>query len=308
MTTKGERPTIAGLFARKNQLLKTFPDIGAKCIQTKSDLPYRLWLLFRQKHPVGWLTTQDAFTESLWNRRQTKRWLDQGEGTFWTFYENRIYLKGIVKVCKTLNVRLFNPPVFLPLDKVKNLCTFRAFSFASWFAQKPRTISQKKLSEIFGRSVRTLYTWSRLSSLEITHNVAWSSLPTDSTIEKYPVGALRILGLKEAEEESGKVHNVWLETWEDGKVLCFTLPNTYRVNLKTGTFSRLQRKARQAVDYAATAPAHVFVEKGINQGKKALRLLRKNGAVYVEENRKHHEYQLWNYVVKPQKTSDILCG
>lgn len=201
--------------------IKTYPDLSACCLRERLDLPLRLWYLLRQGCPDGrgWLTLDDVYHLSCGSRRQTRAWLRKGEGLFWTRNGGRLYLTGLEKVALALDAAPVRKPVYVALPDVESLGRFRAALFASWFADKPRTISQGRLGEIFGRTPRTLCNWAKRAALEVSHNLAWTPLPdAGADLNKYPDGTLEALtgGAVKTwmDNPDDRLNNVWIEHWD----------------------------------------------------------------------------------------------
>lgn len=297
--------------------LRTYPDLSARCLQERLDLPLRLWYLLRQHCPDGrgWLHLTDVYHLSCGNRRQTRAWIRKGQGVFWHRRGDRLYLAGLGAVCEVLEVVVRKKPVGVAIEDLENLGRFRAALFATFFAQGPVTISQRRLSEIYGRTARTLYTWARVANVDIQHNLAWSPLPHDGDdLDHWPSGTLAAMGCKIAEEEAGSTNNVWQEGWRElprkgwrwqkgnKVVLCWQLPNTYKSDLVAGPRTRLQREAarrgRRAPDDTAGANGGQFVKLffGVGQAGLAARALQSGGDVaFLAEGVEHHGRALWSF-------------
>jgi len=297
--------------------LKTYPDLSAFALKERLDLPLRLWYILRQHCPDGrgWLHLGDVYALSVGNRRQTRAWLRKGWGVFWYRRGDRLYLAGLGAVCETLGVGAGQGPVGVAIGDLEDLGRFRAALFATFFAHRPVTISQARLSDLFGRTARTLYTWARLAGLDVQHNLAWSKLPHDGDdLERWPSGTLAALGVKTAEEEAGSTNNVWQEGWREyprkgwrwqkgnKEVLCWALPNTYHSDLVAGPKTRLQKEAakrgRRALDYPARANGGQFVKLffGAGQAGQAARALQSGAEIaFLAEGVEHHGRALWAF-------------
>jgi len=278
--------------------LRTYPDLSANCIQEGLDLPLRLWYLLRQAAPMGRLPLGEVFALSCGNRRQTRSWLRKGNGLFWTVADGRLWLAGLGKVCERLGIPPRLAPAEVPLDAIQNLQLFRAALFASWFG-RPCIISQKRLGELFGRAPKTLYSWGQIAQehgwLEVTHNVAQASLPDDDTIDRYPSGVLRAMGIDDIEEESSRTNFVWSS---NGK-LYWKLPNRYASTLERGPVTTLQKRAEKAARQApgSGAGANGAFRKMFftleDDVRDAHRALQQYGLVFTEMRRRRYDARLW---------------
>lgn len=281
--------------------LKVYPDVGAACIKERLDLPYRLWLLLRPAHGGrGRITLEDAYNLTVGTRRQTRQWLRQGTGAFWTRNaKGEYHLEGLESVAKALNTPPEKQACYVPLRDVEDVGRFRATMYAAWFVN-PVTISQARLSKIFGRKPKTLQRWAKLAGLEVGHNLAWTHLPDEADLQE-----------KAAKVRAGYY---WTEQW-DGRpdkrrkrgdkpdemvALVWTQPNTYRAPLfERAPKTRLQRNACQALYKLSTtlraADQRVYCPRGPGQSRQAARLLEAGGIALVEEARAHHGFGLWEY-------------
>ena len=79
-------------------------------------------------------------------------------------------INGLGAVCEALGVVARKKPVGVALEDLEDLGRFRAALFAAFFAGKPVTISQKRLSELFGRTPRTLYNYARRAGVDVIYN------------------------------------------------------------------------------------------------------------------------------------------
>lgn len=300
------------------------------------DLALRLWYILRRKDGRGWMQLERVYELSGGSNRQTDRWLDTGDGTFWHRAGDRLYLHGLGRVCKELNVKPKKPPVVITLPDVGDLAKYRAMLFASYLAGTPKTVSQSLLGEIFGRKERTIYEWCKLAKVNVQKNIVWSRLPGDEARKVHPVGVMAALGMKVPEEETatpGKVTH-WIECWKDypykagwqyekGRrpALVRQFVNTYSVEMKREPKTRLQRRAARGVKGAKAPqalgnnparapvkgrvlyPRFPFIEdKQVYQVRLQKRRqsidksLRQNGFAYVQGQAQHHGAVTWEFV------------
>jgi hypothetical protein len=302
--------------------VKTYPDLSAYCIKEHLDLSLRLWYILRQEQPDGrgWLWLKDVYDLSPGGERQTARWLKDGDGLFWDVVEDsdgeKVRLRSLERVELALGVLDRKEPVYVSFGDGK-LKTWRANLYASLFAGDDYTqISQEKLSELFGRSARTLFEWSKGKHLEVRHNMSWAEY--DGNPDRYPAGILGALGVKDGEEETDKAKNMWVEHWDDlpnGKkwhyrrgdhrVVCWTLPNGYRCDFETGPRTTLQkqakRKVRRLLDMGRGSPADflkLFYEDP-NAAARALQEPDRPEPLYFRSGGVHWgERHLWQYCTK----------
>lgn len=250
-------------------------------------------------------------------------------GTFWTQDEQgRYWLAGLGTVCEQLGVKVNKRPVHIKKSDLADLQQFRGVLFKTWFVGYPKTISQKLLSEIFGRSDRTLRDWAAISGLQVQHNGAfYPGIPDPKALHKFPLGTMKALGVKIPEEESGKKeyvdkrNAVWLECWTDYPTLSkkwtyekgnkpavmLGMVNTYRATrLDVGKKTTLQRKASRRVKKKKRlqAPGHqaagangkrYFTEHGRQTGKKQKAIARaiESTGAYLQTRSYHHGRRMW---------------
>jgi hypothetical protein len=281
--------------------LKVYPDLGAACLRERLDLPYRLWLLLRQEQPNGrgWLTEDHVFSLSCGSRRETKRWLRAGLGMFWHWYEDRLHLHGLEAVSEALGVPPEKHAAHVPMAEIESLQGFRAVIYAAWFV-KPVTISQAKLSEIFGRKPKTLQRWAKLTGLEIGHNLAWTPLADEEDLQKKAASVkAKYYWTEQLKWIPGKPHKRG-DKPDDIVGLFWIQPNTYRSPYQRAPKTRLQRHACQALSKlrpTSRAPGQrVYCPRGPGQLRQATRLLESGGIAMVEEARSRHDYGLFRYM------------
>lgn len=216
------------------------------------------------------MTLDEILDLSIGNERQTLTWLRKGMGRFWTKNGDRYYLAGLGAVCESLGVIPYKSPVNIPRTALGGLQTFRALLYSTWFVGAPKTVSQKLLSDVFGRSIRTLWAWGEIAKkyeFTIRENIVWSRLPKadprqdHNPLRYFPPGASRAMGIDDGDEAYNReCVTFWLECWkqfpyskswtyEKGNraVLVRQFANTYHSALSTGPVTTLQRKARKAV-------------------------------------------------------------
>ena len=308
------------------ETVKSYPDLSAAAIKAGCDLSLRLWYILRQQIPKGrgWMRLEDVFELSPWGKRKTRRWLKDGDGLLWDVVKDKdgekVRLRALEKVELALGVLDQKEPVYVPLGD-GSLKTWRSNLYASFFTGEDYAqISQEKLSKLFGRSARTLYEWSKTEHLEVRHNMSWAEY--DGEPDHYPAGVLGALGVKDGEEETEKVKNLWMEHWDDlpdGKnwtyrrgdhrVVCWTLPNGYRCAFETGPRTTLQkrakRKVRETLDMGRGSLADflkLFYEDP-NAAARALQEPDRPEPLYFKSGGIHwRERHLWQYCTKAKRS------
>jgi len=147
-----------------SQGVKSYPELGLEALRRRHDGPYGLWLLARSIDREGsgrvdrrelWHATRDT----LGVTRQTfGRWLKAGDGLYFLtpYHPRTVYLVGIFRVVTWYGLRLRRPPVLIPTSRLQSRKGWRTELLASFLAGKPKTISQRRLSEMCGVSDRTV--------------------------------------------------------------------------------------------------------------------------------------------------------
>jgi hypothetical protein len=231
-------------------------------------------------------------------------------GAFWTYRNGRYWLAGLGALCESLGVIPQQNPVDIPRNVLESLAEFRGALFASWFAgagESGRVISQAALSELFGKTARTLYNYAQTSGLTVKPNLVTAPFPDQDNLDRYPLGTVEALAwgrVKTVEAETNKPNLVWVERLGGKLVLVWGMPNTYVCEKATGpktTLQRLaQRKARRALDKkAARANVKLYWRKSKKRAAGAIaRTLQRNKRAYFETTTTHPKTGavLWHFV------------
>jgi len=286
--------------------IRTYPDLSQCCLCERLDLPLRLWYLLRQHNSDikgdGWFTESEVFDLSIGNKRQTRTWLKKGLTLFWFRYGGKYKLAGLGAVVEKLAVKLPKNCVDVPRKHLGSLRQFRAALFASWVVHSGDdgvTISQAALSELFGRSARTLRRWATMTDLTIIPNLAAAPIPKskDEALERYangmmryPNGTLQAMGWQDdGKGEKGRPNLVWFERHGDDVLLTWKMANTYSMAWAPGPKTTLQRNAsKRAPDLRGTgANVKMYFDKDAKGGAVARAIQRKQGPVYLKTGKMH---------------------
>jgi hypothetical protein len=131
--------------------VKHYPSLGVAALETKEAAGLRLWLACRHldEDGRGWLEMarlrqqvagEDAPLK-LCGWRRLRQILQRGNGRFWTWQSDRLWLHGAARVAASLGVTTFSGrPVDLPLTALTDgIGTFRAHLYAAWHSGRRST-------------------------------------------------------------------------------------------------------------------------------------------------------------------------
>ena len=158
--------------------VKSYPGLNLAALNYRHEGPYRLWLLARHldREGSGRVSARELrrfVRDNLGVTRQTLiRWFKAGDDLFWYQRdEERLHLRSLFFVADFYGVRLQPQPVRLSLDTFANLSNFRAALVGSFFAKRPKTISQATLANLTGKTARTVRRYlERIEGLQKQHN------------------------------------------------------------------------------------------------------------------------------------------
>lgn len=139
-----QRSGGAGGNGRLAATVKHYPSLGIAALEAKETAALRVWLACRHLDGVGrgWLemphlrqqvTGKDAPLK-LCSWRRLRQILQGGNGRFWTWQGDRLWLHGAARVAAALGVTHFaGRPVDLPLTALSGgIGSFRAHLYAAW--------------------------------------------------------------------------------------------------------------------------------------------------------------------------------
>ena len=97
--------------------MKVYPDLAAAAIRNNEATQYRLWLVLRDlsaRRLGAWVQVDELRQrfEDLTGGCTDRHWrrlLARGEGSWWRLHRDRVYLVGLVNVCKRLDTRAGQP-------------------------------------------------------------------------------------------------------------------------------------------------------------------------------------------------------
>jgi len=227
-------------------------------------------------------------------------------GIFWTRdQQGRYFLAGLGTLVERLCVKLPKNCVPVPRRLLESLVKFRAALCVSWFAdagEEGRTISQAALSEIFGRTPRTLFTWAALGGLQVTHNLAVAPIPkTEDDLDRYPNGTLEAMGWedlsKDPKKRKDRPNAVWFERHGNHILLTWKMANTYCTAWTPGPKTTLQKHASKRAPSlrGVGANAKMYYRKDA-KGASVAKAIQRGGPVYLETGKKHERTgnMLWS--------------
>lgn len=173
--------------------VKAYIELGQAAIRRGEVRLYRLWLMARACDVSGRgrldLAELEAYTADFMSLQTLRRVLKLGAGSWWMLdTRGRVWLAGLKAVREHLNTELHAHPVYIPLEYLKRLADFGAACVAAMMAGKPRTISQAKLAELYGKSARTVSAYvkraERRGLLTVTPQAAITNLTPGAQAHK----------------------------------------------------------------------------------------------------------------------------
>lgn len=288
-----------------NQTTKLYPDIAQAILKNELSGAARLWLLLRQtdSNGQGWLRIdverarlcdkQSAAYFCGW--RQFRNLLAQGEGVFWTRDSERIWLRGVVAVARTLGVkRLQGCPVQLPLTAVYGgVGLFRAHLYASFHSGRTQTapISRAQLRQQSGVAGRTQRHYDKRARVQRTRNVAVGQIATNVSWETtaWQQGG-GVFALKDQNGRFGPPHQTYI-AWQ--------MPNSY-----SGPHRRCGRGRQKKVNQRLADLVHTGM-RGNGRRQQFLRRYHRSGKTAVRQQHPHATY--WpNQPTKPHLATNSL--
>lgn len=200
--------------AQSEAWVKLYPSIGLGMLRQEKTAAGRLWLLLRNLDRTGQgsvriVITYAQFTERnsrhyLCSKRHLRNLLRDGEGTFWTRDEERLWLFSAARVANALQVeQLTGRPVALPVEVLLNgIGQFRAHLYAAFHSGRAKDTPQGSQAMPIARS-----TMARLSG------VGASSQRTYETQTAVAVQANFAVGERATRE------NLENRAWQQGRAL-----------------------------------------------------------------------------------------
>jgi len=245
--------------------VKSYLELNLEAMRRRQERPYMVWLILRHldRQGSGWVFARDLrrFMEKhrLCHRQTLWRALKQGEGKLWIRSGARLSYKGLLELALDWGLELRRHPVYLPIEGFGALARFRRALVASFFANKERIISHRRMGELVGRTARSVARY--LAGIEKHANVMLTARPIDSVhIDLAKQGYFRT-----------RIGDKW--------VLCKRLPNTYYWGAETAPFGLVKHGHTLLTDQGAMR--RVFYDKPKAAGR-AIQGLQEGERVFVK--------------------------
>lgn len=214
--------------------VKSYPEISLEVMRRRLEPQYRVWLLARHLDPggrgcvtVGQLH-RFVSRHHLCGPRVLQRALAH-ESVFFTRHHDDLWLRGLLKVARSLEVELHDRPTWIPLDDLSSMQRFRQALVASYFAHKPRTVAIDTLAALTGRSRRSVARYLSSEHVVKTPNVMYSRRDPNTPLT--PEMA-----------QEGYFHS----RLAGGTILVKRLPNTYETDLEPAAYGKVKQQRLSA--------------------------------------------------------------
>ena len=161
--------------------LRTFPQISSAAMARKRDRPLLLWYLARHLDETGSgrvnanEVVSSAVASGFCSVQTARRWIEKGNGLFWTVNGKLLWLRGLFTVAEDLGIdRLSDRAVLVASGALRGVAETRAV-LASTVFFKPRMVSRATLAQEFGCSMQTARRRLKQGGVVAGHNVMRSA-------------------------------------------------------------------------------------------------------------------------------------
>ena len=297
-----------------NTTVKLSASIGLAMLQEDCSAEGRIWLFCHHldKNRRGWLDIE-MLREQLATKgsplricgwRQLRKLLQCGIGRFWTRdAQGRLWLKGAAHVASFLGLETVrSQAIQLPIKALKNIQTFRAYSYACFFhlRRSDNPISRIALTSLTGVNERTQLIYERIAGIDSTRCIAIGNRYTNEEWQE------------QAWHRQNKTFIFVDHQGQQGrageKYVAWHLPNRYQSNIETAGFGRKRRINQQLrdklilVNHQGRGNQFGVMQQKVNtmsvfyqDGSKAVKAIRRTKAeeIYWEQQRTN-TCVLWN--------------
>ena len=182
--------------------IKLYPDIALAMLRQELEAAGRIWLLLRHldRDGRGWVDSVEA-RQALSTKgsalrvcgwRQLRNLFHAGQGVFWAWDGDRLWLKGTARVAAALGVRrLSGRPVALPVAALcKGIGAVRAHFYASFHSGRADAegeampIARATLEAVTSVPPRTQRAYEERVGASVRENYAIGGAKTDETLQE----------------------------------------------------------------------------------------------------------------------------
>ena len=281
--------------------VKHYPSLGIAALEQKEAAALRVWLACRHLDGVGrgWLETVQLRQQvtgkgaplKLCSWRRLRQILQGGNGRFWDWQGDRLWLHGAARVAAALGVTHFaGRPVDLPLTALTDgIGSFRAHLYAAWHSGRRASTpiaraTQKTLLHVPERSQRRYC--QRLNLKRQRH----------FAIGK-PYNKER---MEEGNWEQGTAAFEFIDSRgvlgrQNGRYVAWQLPNSYgrrHQPSRMGRQKKLQRQLTDLVNQGARGNGGIALQRQYHPNGKAAARAAHNQTSYWPA-RQGADWQLW---------------
>jgi hypothetical protein len=202
---------------------KSWPELSRAAIHRHEEGLIRVWYACRCSQGIVQIDTIKTLL-SLGDQ-SIKKYIIQGLGKYWDMGRpDNIRLKSLEKLCNYLEIKPTMHPVWIPITAFENLDDFTLAAFASFFADKERTISHAALAKMYNRKRMTIIRWCQKAEIEVTHNAMLSDRPVEDRVDP----ELSAQGYQRA--------------WINGTAhMVKKMPNSYKSDMETAPYGLVKR-------------------------------------------------------------------
>lgn len=187
--------------------IRLHPSLAMAWLKAGLVAPARVWLLLRHLDQAGrgWLAltavrqhlTNPDSPFCLCGKRQLRNLLKAGDGLFWARDGQRIWLRGMKKMCGGLTAvsqlrQICGQAVSVPLLALKNIKTAKAHFYASFHSSRndhrktnkqSKPIARDTLTDLFGLSGTSQRRYEAITGIHKQVNYAVGSVATPESIK-----------------------------------------------------------------------------------------------------------------------------
>ncbi len=291
----------AGENGRLGATVKHYPSLGTAALASQETAGLRLWLVCRHLDGAGrgWLeiahlrqqvTGKDAPLK-LCGWRRLRQILGEGNGRFWTWQDDRLWLHGAARVAAALGVTHFNGrPVDLPLTALTDgIGAFRAHLYAAWHSGRRASTPIARATQRHHLHVpeRSQRRYCQRLNLKRQRHIAIGKPYNKERMEQRLWGqGQATFAFLDSQGALGK---------KNGRYVAWQLPNSYgrrHQPSRMGRQKKLQRQLTDLVNQGARGNGENAVQRHYHPNGKAAARAANNQTAYWPA-RQDADWQLW---------------